>query len=91
MIKYCTVKGKWTTVISDIYTGCRFYRHANHECQRKEKCKHKTTNQAKVKFLGKEVKKVKSNGIEFIDGSKILFVIDQGKIRPMSDGDGYDD
>jgi len=63
---YCTVRGRWTTAISDIDTTCRFY--ASNVCRKKEACEHKTNN-PNARFIGRTVKSITDDSLVFNDGS----------------------
>jgi hypothetical protein len=67
MKKYCTVRGRWTTAISDMDMNCRFYSGGG-VCSKVEECKNKTDD-SNVVFIGKTVKAVYPNGLDFTDGS----------------------
>lgn len=70
MTRYCKVKGRWTTAVSDIDTTCRWYSPPA-GCRKKEGCEHKSTD-PNVRLIGKKVKDVTRNSLVFEDGSTIM-------------------
>jgi hypothetical protein len=74
VVKYCTVRGRWTAAISDIDTTCRFYSGGG-VCSKDDTCEFKTDD-SNVVFIGKKVKAVHRNGLDFEDGSAFRWAVE---------------